>query len=69
MVGLNPTLDFRVTRTLTAGDIALVTGTWTMKGTTPDGSPLEREGAYADVLRLQNDGTWKFIIDNPLGTD
>ena len=69
MVALNPTLDFRVTRTLTSGDIALVTGSWTMKGTTPDGSPLDIEGAYADVLRRQNDGAWKFIIDNPLGTD
>ena len=37
--------------------------------TTPDGSPLEMEGTYADVLRRQNDGTWKFIIDNPRGTD
>jgi ketosteroid isomerase-like protein len=69
MVALNPTLDFRVSRTLTSGDIALVTGSWTMKGTAPDGSPLEMEGAYVDVLRRQNDGTWKFIIDNPLGTN
>jgi len=69
MVALHPKLDFRVTRTVSSGDIALVTGSWTMNGTTPDGSPLHMEGAYADVLRRQDDGTWKFIIDNPLGTD
>src|SRR5438128_7572664 len=56
MVALNPTLDFRVTRTLTSGDIALVTGSWTMKSTTPDGSPLEMEGAYADVCAARTTG-------------
>jgi uncharacterized protein (TIGR02246 family) len=69
MAALQPTLDLRVSRSLEAGDIALVTGKWTMKATAPDGSSLEMEGAYADVLRRQSDGTWKFVVDNPLGTD
>jgi len=46
-----------------AGDLALVHWAWTM--TFPD----ERvaEGATAEVLRRQTDGSWKFIIDNPDG--
>ena len=46
-----------------AGDLALVHWAWTM--TFPD----ERvaEGATAEVLRRQSDGSWKFIIDNPDG--
>ena len=32
MVALNPTLDFRATRTLTSGDIALVTGSANYRG-------------------------------------
>ena len=46
-----------------AGDLALVHWAWTMK------FPDERvaEGATAEVLRRQSDGTWKFIIDNPDG--
>jgi len=26
-------------------------------------------GKSADVLRQQPDGTWRFVIDNPWGTD
>jgi hypothetical protein len=31
----------------------------------PDGRVAE--GATAEVLRSQPDGTWKFVIDNPDG--
>ncbi len=46
-----------------AGDVALVHWAWTM--TFPDGRVAE--GATAEVLRRQEDGSWKFIIDNPDG--
>lgn len=66
MMALNPTIDLRVTRTLQSGDIAMVTGSWTFEGKGPDGSAVEMAGHYADVVRRQSDGTWRFIIDNPL---
>ncbi|MGB5656517.1 MAG: hypothetical protein WBN35_07890, partial [Acidimicrobiia bacterium] len=47
-----------------AGDLALVHWGWTM--TFPDGRVAE--GATAEVLRRQSDGSWKFIIDNPDGS-
>ena len=46
-----------------AGDLALVHWSWTMDF--PDGRVAE--GATAEVLRRQEDGSWKFIIDNPDG--
>ena len=46
-----------------AGDLALVHWAWTMKF--PDDRVAE--GATAEVLRRQIDGSWKFIIDNPDG--
>lgn len=46
-----------------AGDLALVHWSWTM--TFPDGRTAE--GATAEVLRRQSDGSWKFVIDNPDG--
>lgn len=46
-----------------AGDLALVHWSWTMSF--PDGRVAE--GATAEVLRRQGDGSWKFIIDNPDG--
>ncbi len=46
-----------------AGELALVHWSWTMAF--PDGRTAE--GATAEVLRKQADGTWKFVIDNPDG--
>jgi ketosteroid isomerase-like protein len=34
-----------------------------------DGAPMQMEARSADVLRRQPDGTWRFVIDNPWGTD
>ena len=49
--------------------LALVTGVWSFNGTGPDGEPVRLEAKNADVLRRQTDGTWRFVIDNPWGTD
>lgn len=46
-----------------AGDLALVHWAWTMSF--PDGR--QADGATAEVLRRQSDGSWKFLIDNPDG--
>jgi uncharacterized protein (TIGR02246 family) len=62
-------LDLKVTRVLKGGDLALVTGVWSFVGTAPDGQPLKLAAKSADVLRRQKDGTWRFVIDNPWGTD
>jgi len=62
-------LDLRVTRVLEAAGLALVVGVWTFTGTGPDGQPLNLSGHNADVLRRQADGTWRFVIDNPWGTE
>lgn len=45
-------------------DLALTHTPWTMEAT--DGSTVE--GATAEVVRRQPDGTWRYIIDNPDGT-
>jgi uncharacterized protein (TIGR02246 family) len=62
-------LDLTVTRVLEAGGLALVAGNWTFTGSAPDGSPVTLAGRNADVLRRQPDGSWRFVIDNPWGTD
>ena len=68
-LALKGTLDLKVTRVLQASDLALVVGTWSFKGTGPDGSAVNLAGRTADVLRRQADGSWRFVIDNPWGTD
>jgi ketosteroid isomerase-like protein len=57
-------LEFGESLSFVAGNLALIHTPWTMR--MPDGSTPE--GATAEVVRRQSDGTWKYIIDNPDGT-
>ena len=68
-IDLKGKLDLKVKRVLQASDLALVITEWSFSGTGPDGNPFNMASKSADVLRQQADGTWKFIIDNPWGTD
>jgi uncharacterized protein (TIGR02246 family) len=68
-ISMNGELDLQVTRVLEVDDLALVVGAWSFEGTGPDGEPVRLEAKNADVLRRQADGTWRFVIDNPWGTD
>jgi uncharacterized protein (TIGR02246 family) len=62
-------LELKVKRVLQASDLALVISEWSFNETGPDGNPVNLASTAVDVLRQQSDGTWRFIIDNPWGTD
>ncbi len=68
-ISMKGTLDLEVTRVLQASDLALVVGVWSFVGTGPDGGAVKLTGHNADVLRRQPDGSWRFVIDNPWGTE
>jgi ketosteroid isomerase-like protein len=68
-ISMNGTLDLEVTRVLEVDNLALVIGVWSFDGTGPHGESVRLEAKNADVLRRQSDGTWRFVIDNPWGTD
>ncbi len=68
-IAMKGQLDLKVTRVLEASDLALVTTVWSFTGTGPDGEPVKLAAKSADVLRRQADGSWRFVIDNPWGTD
>lgn len=68
-IDMNGKLDLSVKRVLKANDLALVTTEWSFNGTDPGGKHVHISAKSADVLRQQLDGTWRFVIDNPWGTD
>jgi uncharacterized protein (TIGR02246 family) len=65
MLELSPAMTANVIEVQQAGDIALVIVDWKLRGTAPDGTPIEKQGRSADVLRRQSDGTWRVLIDHP----
>ncbi|MDQ6947236.1 MAG: nuclear transport factor 2 family protein [Actinomycetota bacterium] len=67
LLEITPALQGRPSKVLRAGDIAIVYGTWIMHGRGPDGNDIDLSGRYTDVVRLQPDGRWLFVIDNPWG--
>jgi uncharacterized protein (TIGR02246 family) len=64
-LALHPAIDLQTLGVNRCGDLAMLHGKWTLQGTGPDGSSVRREGRNTEVVRLQPDGRWLFVIDNP----
>jgi len=64
-IALHPILTFSDERMITSGNVALVTHRWNLRGTLPDGAPVEQQGRTINVLRREDDGQWRLAIDNP----
>lgn len=62
--------EFRIvsSKTVHAGDLALVYAKWTLDAKAPDDSPAHLEGETSDVVRRQVDGSWLLAIDSPFGS-
>src|SRR6266567_4230065 len=67
LIALRETTSFELKPefTLETEDVALLHARWTLKGTTPDGEPLDVEGLTSGVVRRQPDGSWRYVIDDP----
>jgi uncharacterized protein (TIGR02246 family) len=66
-LAVKPRMEGTIEKVLRAGDTALVTNSWRLTGTAPDGSPVRMEATSADVLRRRPDGSWGIVIDDPWG--
>jgi ketosteroid isomerase-like protein len=51
-----------------AGDIAEIVVDWAIDGTGSDGRHVHVAGTASDVARRAEDGRWRYLIDNRLGT-
>ena len=68
-LALKPRMTVEVPKVFQAGELALLCSKWTLTGTGPDGSAINLAGQGTEVVRRQADGTWLFVIDNPIGVD
>jgi uncharacterized protein (TIGR02246 family) len=64
-LALKPRITIQVHQAVESGDLALVCSRWTLKGTDPEGGPVELAGLGADIVRRQEHGSWQFVVDNP----
>ena len=64
-LAMGPTIDLQTLGVNRAGDLAMLHGKWILYGTAPDGGQIRREGRNTETARLQPDGRWRFVIDNP----
>lgn len=64
---MKPTLTGEIVKVSETTDHAVVFNSWTLKGMSPDGSPIEMGATSADVLRRDSGGQWRVLIDDPWG--
>ncbi|NBM20618.1 nuclear transport factor 2 family protein [Streptomyces sp. GC420] len=51
------------------GDTALMIVDWVIETADEQGGPERLQGTGVDVLRLGDDGIWRYAIDDPYGQD
>ena len=59
------TIDLRTLRTVRCAELVMLHGKWVLQEPGADGRPIRREGRNTETARLQTDGRWLFVIDNP----
>ncbi|KAJ55528.1 hypothetical protein ACMU_12605 [Actibacterium mucosum KCTC 23349] len=65
--GFDPKFTYGEHEVIVNGDTALHITPWDMTGTDPAGNAMSQSGLSVAVLRRQDDGGWKMVIDNPFG--
>ena len=68
LLAFNPRLESETTAVVRAGDIAMLRSKWSLTGTRADGTAVHLSGESTEIVRMQSDGTWKCVIDNPYST-
>jgi len=66
VLALRPVMRIEVVDKIQTDGLALTYGHWTLTGS-GDGELIEMSGRGTMVSRRQSDGSWRIVLDNPLG--
>jgi uncharacterized protein (TIGR02246 family) len=63
-----PHLTLRTLHACRSGELALLLGEWSWHAINADGTHTTRQGRSVEVVRLQPDGRWQYVIDDTSST-
>lgn len=66
-LALGPKISTNTRQVFVTGDTALLIVDWVIDTVDDKGEPERLEGTGVDVLRLGDDGIWRYAIDDPYG--
>ena len=69
LLSQKPTMRGKTKSVSQVGELALLRSEWSYTGTGPKGERIELSGESAELARRQPDGTWRYVIDLPMGTE
>jgi ketosteroid isomerase-like protein len=69
LLGFGLPIEARARHAYVVDDVALLIVDWSIQGTSRHGYPVDLRGTATDVARRGTDGRWRYVIDNPFGTD
>ncbi|WP_211282597.1 YybH family protein [Amycolatopsis keratiniphila] len=61
-------IEIRLRHAYVTDDIALLIADWALRGVTRNGDTVDLSGTATDVAQRSTDGRWRYLIDNPYGT-
>jgi uncharacterized protein (TIGR02246 family) len=61
----SPAIELETLGVHRAGDLAMLHGRWVVHRTDSHGERVRSQGRSTETVRLQSDGRWLFVIDNP----
>jgi ketosteroid isomerase-like protein len=66
-LSVGPNMTLEKSRILVNGELALLRSRWTLQLPGPDGTPISRTSEPLHVARRHPDGSWRILLDDPLG--
>ena len=63
LLALKPRISVETRGIVRSGKVALLGSRWRLAGTTPEGQAIALSGQGAEVVRRQDDGTWRYVVE------